>query len=34
MPGKESEVPVLFMRSYKLYQLHASYLNITFRGTV
>ena len=34
MPGKNPEVPVLFMRSYELYQLYASYLNITFRGTV
>ena len=34
MPGKKQEVPGLFMRSGKLYQLYRSYLNIIFAVNV
>ena len=34
MPGKNQEVPGLFERSDKLYQLYASSLSVIFSGTV
>ena len=34
MPGKNQEVPGLFKRSGKLYQLYTSYLSVIFSGTV
>ena len=34
MPEKKQEVPRLFERSGKLYQLYTSYLSIIFGGTV
>ena len=34
MPGKNQEVPDLFERSDKLYQLYTSYLSAIFSGTV
>ena len=34
MPGKKQEVPGLFERSGKLYQLYTNYLSIIFVGNV